>query len=228
MICFLFAMEKEAAPLLEDSEILESTLTGFARFYVCEKNEKKFLVGITGIGKVFAASALTSLRIKFPTVTGIYNVGVGGSLDAKKAPLLSLVAGKQYVCHDIDTTALGDPLGMVSGIEKIYFDADKDLLAILKKAAEEAGIQYNEGIIASGDRFIAEKKERDLLAEKFTSLSCDMESAAMAQISYVYQIPFCAARLVSDTGETPNEYIENVAEASRLAKKIIDNLLLAI
>ena len=228
MICFLFAMEKEATPLLEDCEILEASKTGYTRFYLCQRSEKKFLVGITGIGKVFAGSAVSALLLKYPTVGGILNIGVGGSLDAEKAPLLSLVIGEKYVEHDMDTSALGDPIGMVSGINKTYFDGDANLISLLKKAAKKANIATATGNITSGDRFIVSKEERETLKRNFASLSCDMESAAMAQVAYCYQIPFCAARLVSDTGKVPNEYAENCVEASRLGKVVIDNILAII
>ena len=152
-------MEKEAAPLLEDCQISEATKIGFSKFYACEKDEKKFLVGITGIGKVFASSAVSALRLKYPTVDGLLNIGVGGSLDAEAAPLLQLIVGDKYVQHDLDTSAIGDPVGMVSGINKVYFEADKDLVALVKKASKAAKVKPCVGTIASGDRFIASKEE---------------------------------------------------------------------
>ena len=225
MICFLFAMEKEAAPLLEDCQISEATKIGFSKFYACEKDEKKFLVGITGIGKVFASSAVSALRLKYPTVDGLLNIGVGGSLDAEAAPLLQLIVGDKYVQHDLDTSAIGDPVGMVSGINKVYFEADKDLVVLVKKASKAAKVKPCVGTIASGDRFIASKEDREAIKKQFKAISCDMESSAMAQIAYVYQLPFCAARVVSDTGKDPNEYAENCGEAAKRLKAILDKLI---
>ena len=225
MICFLFAMEKEAAPLLEDSQILEATLTGNTHFYLCEKNERKYLVGITGIGKVFAGSAVAEMRLKYPTINAILNIGVGGSLDAEKAPLLSLVIGEKYVEHDFDTTSFGDPLGLLPSINKVYLNADPDLMSLVERAAKKTSFKCAKGTISTGDRFIEAKEDREALKKRFNSLSCDMESGAMAQIAYVYQIPFCAARVVSDTGVTPNEYAENWEKAAKLSKTLIDSIL---
>ena len=58
MVCLLFAMEKEASELLKNVEILENRCVGYTEIFEVEKDEKKFLVAISGIGKGFAASAI--------------------------------------------------------------------------------------------------------------------------------------------------------------------------
>ena len=225
MICFLFAMEKEASPLLKESHIEKTIVSGYAKIHFCRKEGKSFLCGVTGIGKVFAGSAVTAIKLYYPEVTGILNIGVGGSLDGDIAPLLSLVIGEKYVQHDMDTSPIGDPVGLISGINKVYFEADKALMGLLEEASKDIGVSFALGNITSGDKFIASKEEREAIKAKFRSLSCDMESAAMAQVAYCYNIPFCAARVISDTGKDPNEYADNCLEAARRGKMLIDKVL---
>ena len=47
----------------------------------------------------------------------IVNAGVAGSfLDL---PIGTIVLAKDFVQHDVDTTAMGDPIGMVSTVDRV-------------------------------------------------------------------------------------------------------------
>ena len=102
---------------------------------------------------------------------------------------------------------------MVSGIEKIYFDADKDLLAILKKAAEEAGVQYNEGIIASGDRFVVDPADKKFIVDTFGASACEMEGAEIAQACFSAGVTFCVVRSIV-ISERMSSVIESSSEST--------------
>ena len=220
MKCFLYAMAKEAEPLLSEAKILSKRQAGFASFYECKLEGKRFIVGVTGMGKVFAGSGVASALHLFPSIDAILNIGVGGSLDAKKAPLLSVVIGERYAQHDMDSSAIGDPVGFISGIDKIYFDSDKELMKTVEAATTSLKIPTCRGTMTSGDTFYDDTENRKRIQKQYGSLSVDMESAAMAQIAFTHHVPFVALRVISDTGETPNEYARYVLPASALAKRI--------
>ena len=49
----------------------------------------------------------------------------------------------------------------------------------------------HEGLICSGDKFITDRSELNDIKEKFhEGLAVDMESGAIAQICYIYKVPF--------------------------------------
>ena len=96
MVCLLFAMEKEASELLKNVEILENRCVGYTEIFEVKKDEKKFLVAISGIGKGFAASAIASIANLYK-VDSFINVGVAGSQNKAKADIFSAVIGNQYV-----------------------------------------------------------------------------------------------------------------------------------
>lgn len=225
MICICFAMDKEASPLLLQAEIKEKRQSGYAKIYLCSAFNKEFLVLVSGIGKGFACSGLTSAILLY-NVDSIINAGVAGSLSKERAPVLSAVISSSLVQHDMDTSILGDPKGFLSGIEMVDLPADITLRKSLMEAAKKANIPCVEGRISSGDTFMAHGGEqKKAVIEAFDPLVVDMESACFAQVAYCYHIPYCSLRLISDCEHPEYEYAQNVDEASARVNLILENFL---
>ena len=56
------------------------------------------------------------------------------------------------------------------------------------------------GLICTGDKFITDREELNVIKQNFPEgLAVDMESAAIAQVCYLYQVPFISFRIISDT-----------------------------
>lgn len=225
MVCLCFAMKKEASPLLEECEILEKRKSGYAELFLCKKGSSNFLILVSGIGKGFACSGLTSALLLYK-IDSVINAGVAGSLDEEKAPLLSCVVSSSLVQHDMDTSAIGDPKGMLSGINLVELPADSRLSQDLLEAAGRAGFSCGFGRISSGDTFfLPNDPKKHEAVETFHPLVIDMESACFAQIAYVFGIPYCSLRVISDCKHPETEYAENVAEASRRVKRVLEEYL---
>lgn len=225
MICICFAMDKEATPLLKASEVKEEKTSGFAKLYLCSAFGKEFLVLVSGIGKGFACSGLTAAILLYHP-SCIINAGIAGSLDEGKAPILSAVASSCLIQHDMDTSILGDPKGMLSGINKVELPADAGIRSSLKGASVRCGIPFAEGIITSGDTFMAPKSpQKEAVIEMFHPLVVDMESACFAQIAFVYGIPYCSLRVISDCRHPEYEYEQNALKASERVNLILKEFL---
>lgn len=225
MTCLCFAMKKEANPLLEECIILEQKKCGFAEILLCQKGKITFVILVSGIGKGFACSGLTSALLLYK-IDLVVNAGVAGSLDGKRAPILSCVVSSSLVQHDMDTSAIGDPKGLLSGINVIDLPADKRLGDALMKAANGVGVPCAFGKISSGDTFFKpnDPKKKETI-ETFHPLVIDMESACFAQIAYVFRVPYCSLRVITDCDHPETEYASNVDEASRRVKLILEEYL---
>ncbi len=218
-------MKKEADPLLEGCTILEQKKCGFAEISLCKKGKTAFIVLVSGIGKGFACSGLTSVLLLYK-IDQVINAGVAGSLDRERAPILSCVVSSSLVQHDMDTSAIGDPKGLLSGINIVELPADKKLGEALMEAANKAGIACSFGRISSGDTFFKpdDPKKKEAI-ETFHPLVIDMESACFAQVAYVFHVPYCSLRVITDCDHPETEYVENVGEASRRVKLILEEYL---
>lgn len=227
MKAFLFAMPKEASPLLESVSIKKQIQAGFTKIYECCYEGIDFLVVVSGVGKAFAAASIPALADRYE-VDMMINFGVAGTLDGEKAPILSAVIGTDYVEFDLDTSAVGDPIGMVSGIEKVELPSSQYVVEILEKACKSVSVPCAKGRIVSGDTFLVlGDKRKEEVRELWHPLCIDMESAAYDQIAYVYQIPYAAVRLISDWKEPSKEYPKNVPLCVTRIKEIALQVLLS-
>ncbi len=225
LICFLCAMETEAKPLLGKVEIVATTKLGFATLHECAYQGRKFFVGLCGIGKVLSASGLAGIIVAHPEIDSYINLGVGGSLDANKAPILSAVVGKGYVQHDMDTSPIGDPKAFLSGVNLIEVPGDKAMVELLSKACLDKGISVYQGVIASGDNFVVDEEIKAGFVRDFNAISVDMEAAAYAETAYVYGKPFTALRVISDAVDHSNEYMRYKGQCAESASEVALHLL---
>lgn len=189
MTGLIIAMDKELAPLVQNEEVERETRKNLT-FYKFGIGDENCVAIRSGIGKVNAAYAATVLINEFnPDV--IVSTGISGGLGRNN--LLDLVVSEKCVQYDVDTSALGDPVGLVSTINKIYFYADETLV---KKFVEKCGAK--KAVLACGDRFVADEKTKKTIVDLFDAGACDMESGAIAQVAYLENKPYVALRCISD------------------------------
>ena len=142
--CFLSALNAEIQYLLDCSTIEKEEQLGFAKLYTLNYKDVRYFVCVSGVGKVLSGSAATACCIAHPEIDAFINIGIGGSLDASKAPLLSAILGSSFVQHDMDTSALGDPYGYLDGLKCVEIPADP----VLNQKIEQACAALNIGFIS--------------------------------------------------------------------------------
>ncbi len=186
-------------------EAEKETVSGID-FYTGLLEGKRVAVAKCGIGKVFAAMCAQTMILKYSPDL-IVNTGVGGAL-ASGISTGDIVIADTLCQHDMDTSPIGDPKGLVSGINVIYFESDKRAGRILLDSAEKLGLSARLGRIASGDKFIASKEDKERIISDFSADACEMEGCAIAQTAFVNGTPFAVVRAISDSadGEATMDY----------------------
>ena len=219
------AMEPEVLSLISSLEQRKCDTFSGITFYSGTLSNKKVVVAKCGIGKVFAAVCAEIMMLKYsPSL--IVNTGVGGAL-SDGLNTGDVVVARDLVQHDMDTSAIGDPKGLVSGINKIYFEADARAVEILMSAAEKLGLKTSAGRIASGDKFIASVDEKKRIKEDFHADVCEMEGASIAQTAFINSTPFAVVRAISDSadGEATMSYPEFLPIAAKNSQMLILELI---
>ena len=200
------AMEPEVEAIIATlTDKASETVSGIT-FHTGKIGEKSVAVAKCGIGKVFAALCAQTMILKYnPDL--LVNTGVGGAL-ASGITTGDIVIASDLCQHDMDTSAIGDPKGLVSGINMIYFEADKRAGELLLASATELGLNARLGRIASGDKFIASKEDKERILGDFSADACEMEGCAIAQTAFVNGTPFAVVRAISDSadGEATMDY----------------------
>lgn len=150
-----------------------------------------------GIGKVNAA-ATTALLLSNFNVDGIINIGVAGGV-SKLLKKLDIVIAEKSIQYDFDLSAFGLNIGQLSKNHLGYFTSNYNITkALFESAKKVSNYSVYMGTIISGDKFVADTNESQRLAKAFNALACDMETAAIAQVAQLFNVPFCAVRSISD------------------------------
>lgn len=167
-----------------------------------------------GVSKVNAAMAAEIFCLKYG-VDLILNAGVAGCLT--NLPTGTLVLASSFVQHDVDTSAVGDPIGLVSTVNRIEFPTwdSKRCLALLKKL----GYPAVSGKIATGDWFAVKGERAAFIRSTFEPLLIEMEGCAIAQVCLRNRVRFTALKSVSD-----HLFVENQAEEYFDLQKAIETL----
>lgn len=186
------------------------------------KNEA--IIAKCGIGKVNAAVNCQKLIEKFSPQL-ILNSGVAGGAGI---PVGSVLIGERIAYHDV-WCGPSTPYGEADGFP-LFFESDSYLVNKFKEILPEKSFYC--GLICSGDKFITTADEIKFIRSHFPDvMAVDMESAAIAQVSMMFSIPFLILRVVSDTpgeGENISQYKNFWEEAPRKTFSVVRQLILSL
>ncbi|MBP5209724.1 MAG: 5'-methylthioadenosine/adenosylhomocysteine nucleosidase [Clostridia bacterium] len=199
MIGLIGAMQPEVEDLIARLEDPVREEIGGTVYFGGRLEGKNVLIARCGIGKVCAAACAQTMIVHFGA-DRIINTGVAGALD----PALSIgdvVAADALVQHDMDTTALGDPPGLISALGEVTMPTDETLWVAAEQAARECGVTVRRGIIATSDRFVCQREDKENIRRAFGAVCCEMEGGAVAQVCRMNGVPFAVLRAVSDTAD---------------------------
>lgn len=206
MIGIIGAMQSETAALVAAMTDTVSENVSGVTYTKGILEGKEVVVATSGIGKVFAAVCAQTMILRYaPSL--LVNTGVAGTLTGALS-VGDVAIASALVQHDMDTSAIGDPVGLVSGINKIYFDADENAVDAFSKCVAAEGGKSIVGCIASGDQFIASKEKKEEIVARFSAIACEMEGAAIAHVAFINSTPFAVLRAISDSadGEASMDY----------------------
>lgn len=214
------AMEPEVAALVAALKGKRVDTVGSLTFYRGRLGKKSAVIVRSGVGKVFAAIAAEAMILKYAPKL-VINTGVAGAV-APGIKVGDVVVADKLVQHDMDTSALGDPKGLISGINLVYLEADARAAVLVGNIAEEIGVKCKRGTVASGDLFVSTNEKKAELAADFGASACEMEGAAIAHVCYVNATPCCVIRAISDSAdeESSMSYAEFLPLAAANSTKI--------
>jgi 5'-methylthioadenosine/S-adenosylhomocysteine nucleosidase len=215
MVGIIIAMESELDSFLELPHSIDKI--GSKCFYHLQIGNTPTVIVLSGIGKVNASYAATLLIHNYKPDL-IISTGLSGGFGALN--VLDIVVATKTCQHDVDTSSLGDPVGFVSTVNKVYFETD---LAVSEKFARL--LNAKKGILACGDCFVANKALKDAIVNNFDAIACDMESGAIGQICYIENVPYTAIRCISDgAGEYASYSYNQIMQiaAAKLSKSVIE------
>lgn len=220
------AMKIEVDELIQVVENKKIETVSGIEFVTGTLRHKRIVVAQCGIGKVNAAMCAQTMILKYnPTV--IINIGVAGG-DPRKVKMGDVVIGESTIQHDFDTSPVGDPPCLISGINLINIPCDQDIAnKILISSRKTNKYQTYLGVIATGDKFMNSKEEVETVADTYNVLAFDMESASIGQVCYINKVKFATIRAISDSGgdDSFKEYDDFLHHSAQTAINTICDFL---
>ena len=221
MIGIIAAMDLEVDAIVEQASVVKKEYHGIT-FYEGSLGNQNVVIMKSGVGKGNAAMSATILNERY-ILEGVINIGTAGGLKPEEQ-ILDAVLSERVVQHDFDTSAVdgNDGIGL-------YFDADPRLLDVSKTVLRELGVKVHQGLVASGDQFIADEKILEELTHKFPLAMCaEMEAGAVAQVCAHYQVPFVVLRSLSDVAchkDSHMDFLEYAGSASKRSAQFCYELM---
>lgn len=213
---------KQLAGLLKDTVHIEKGLFSYIEGTIGHNTATLMQCGI---GKVNAAVGTVELIHQFHPDC-IISTGVAGGIDMS-LHLMDVVVANSVVYHDV-WCGEGNEYGQVQGLPA-FLPANEKLYQCALTLPENNHIKG--GLICSGDKFISDKSELNDIKRHFPDgLAVDMESGSIAQVCYLYKIPFISFRIISDTPNKENkerfqEYLNFWGEMANRSFKCTETFL---
>jgi adenosylhomocysteine/aminodeoxyfutalosine nucleosidase len=226
-LAIMGAMEEEIAPLLEYFSDVQKTSYANNTYYEAKYNNLDVVIAYSKIGKVFSTLTASTMIQKFGCDTLLFS-GVAGGINPE-LKIGDLIVANKLAQHDLDITAFGHPHGFVPG-GSVYVNTDETLKNIALEVAKEQNIKILEGIIATGDQFVADEKRKEFIESTFDADALEMEGASVAVVCDALKVPCMILRAISDTADMDagfnfDEFLESSAKNSaNFLVKIIDKL----
>ena len=227
-IAIMGAMPEEIFPILEKLQNYKTVEYAGNKYYEASYKGVDLVIAYSKIGKVFSALTATIMCEHFGATKLLFS-GVAGAI-SPKLKVGDLIVATKLSQHDLDITAFGHPYGYVPE-GSVFVEADKEMLEISKDVAKDMGKIVQEGIIATGDQFVADEKRKNWIGETFGADALEMEGASVAVVCDALNIPFFILRAISDAADMDasfsfDEFLETSAvQSAEFIMKMVDKII---
>jgi adenosylhomocysteine/aminodeoxyfutalosine nucleosidase len=227
-LAIMGAMQEEITPLLEYFTNINIVEYANNKYYEAKYGDLDVVVAYSKIGKVFSTLTATTLIEHFGCDTLLFS-GVAGGINPQ-LKIGDLIVANKLSQHDLDITAFGHPFGYVPE-GSVYVPTNEKLKNIALEVAKENNIKIIEGIIATGDQFVADEKRKEFISSTFDADALEMEGASVAVVCDALNVPCLILRAISDTADMDagfnfDEFLETSAQNSaNFLIKIINKLI---
>jgi len=209
------ALDAEIA-MIRDEMTVERVEESYGLTFYCGSIGSEEVVAVCcSIGTINATVCALTMIQQYK-VEAVINVGIAGS-STDELHILDVVIADDLMFHDADLDIL----------EKYYpfrrsFPTDDRLRMLAVQAIQSLPrrtFKWKIGRIVSGDVFVNDTALKNSIIQRCDPLCCEMEGAAIAQVSYMNRIPFLVIRTLSDSAdeaadETYDNFLDRAARNS--------------
>lgn len=200
----IVAINPNLEQLRKSLKIKEISQKGGREFYSGKIDDIDVVLVRSPMGKVNNAITAQALLSHYP-IKSVVSVAPAGAID-KSLNIGDIIVASKVYQHDFGTIK---PYGFVwnrvpdgtNWNEAGYNLPDnglRELTFLYAKSKKKTQNRIIEGTIVTGDQFISSRDKKDWLSKKFKAMAVDMGAAAIAQVCYANEVPFCILRIITD------------------------------
>jgi 5'-methylthioadenosine/S-adenosylhomocysteine nucleosidase len=216
-VVILCALDEEFDALqTKMSDISHHSLANF-EYIKGSYNAQTILLFKTGIGLINAASAVTTVILKFNPNLLLF-VGIAGGLDPSLRAGDVIIADSCIHSEGVTHEKL-EPMWQVA---KAYYTTNQELLNNLPVNILTADYQVRLGTLLSSDLFPAPENFQEFLTNK-SAIAIDMETAAVYQVCQEFGKPCLAIRGISNLINSSKDELIDYIPVMKAAFNAADN-----
>lgn len=226
-LAIMGAMPEEIAPILEKLGEYKTIKYAGNSYYEASYKGLNLVIAYSKIGKVFSTLTAATLCEHFGAEKLLFS-GVAGAI-SPKLKIGDLIVATKLAQHDLDITEFGHPFGYVPE-GAVYIETDAELRALAHDVAKEMEKTLVDGIIATGDQFVANEERKNWIGATFHADALEMEGASVAVVCDALDVPFFILRAISDAADMDagfsfDEFLQTSAvESAAFVMKMVDKL----
>ena len=226
-IAIMGAMPEEIEPILKKVQNYTTIEYAGNKYYEATYSGIELVIAYSKIGKVFSTLTATTMIEHFNATKLLFS-GVAGAI-SNDLKVGDLIVATKLAQHDLDITAFGHPFGYVPE-GAVFVEADKELIALSKEVAKDMGKTLKEGVIATGDQFVANEERKNWIGSEFGADALEMEGASVGVVCNSLNVPFFILRSISDAADMDasfsfDEFLETSAlESAEFVMRMVEKL----
>ncbi len=199
---------------------------GPGRFIQGKFGSLPVVVTVTGVGKVNAAQALTTL-LERVSITGVLGFGVGGAYPGAGIPVAGIAVAESEICADEGVATGAGFRGIASmGLPEdarisAAFPCDEAMTARLTAAIRTGARTVRTGPFLTVSTCTGTDKRAGRLRRRHRAVCENMEGAALAQVASAYKIPFAEVRGISNLVGRRDRTRWRLADGARAASEAV-------
>lgn len=225
MIGAFFDNSMDLLNLLDEDKVLSKYKINDYDVYIIEINGQKVLIADSGYTKCQVGALIAEIMSQFKLTMFIQAGNCAGL--CKWSKTLDVAIATNCLQYDVDFTPLGYCKNEIPVINQTVFYCNKELIKCAQIATCNLDQKSCIGKFVSADKFMACTNFSDDLRRCYGADFLDSESGTIAELAFIYKVPFICVKSVSNYGDNAAEcdYGRYKKQANAISAKVAFEML---
>lgn len=212
--------------LVNNVKVLKTSTFGQSVIKTCSLNNKNIIIAGTGYGKANIGSCFGYIYANCP-LKSVICVGNCGAIRNNNINLNTIAISTGSTQFDVNFSAIGYPSPLIPGLSIANYISNDNLSKLAQISSHLRSCNYNEGLFASGDQFVADNTLSQSIASNYGATFIDNETGVLGELCCINRISFVAVKGISNYADknAAEEYHNNKKRCNCISSEIANTML---